>query len=125
MDFDVINTHLDERHTQNRERSVQQVLGWLPPDRPTILLGDLNATCDDPIFSALREHGLEAVEPRTAVGTAHGFTGTASGGRIDHILVSRHWSVRSAEVIETDVRPLPSDHWPLVATLRLVRKAGG
>ena len=122
-DFDVFNTHLDEHRPENRLRSIEELVGWLRPDQPTIVLGDLNATPSDPSVAALRESGLEPVVPTGNLGTTHQFSGVTTGCRIDHIVVSRHWTIRAATV-EHFTDPLPSDHWPVVASLCL-RHADG
>jgi endonuclease/exonuclease/phosphatase family metal-dependent hydrolase len=116
--FDVANTHLDERISDNRALSIQQLVTWLAPDTPTIVTGDFNAGPDDQIFAPLLDLGLSMV-PVTG-GTTHQFTGRTDGRRIDHIFVSRHWTIAEAEVVHE--RPggrLPSDHWPVRARLLL------
>lgn len=114
--FDVANTHLDERIAQNRTVSARQLATWLAPDTPTIVLGDFNAAPTAPELAPLTARGLRIV-PVTG-GTAHQFSGRTNGRRIDHIFVSTHWSIDDAEVVHD--RPdgrLPSDHWPVYATL--------
>jgi endonuclease/exonuclease/phosphatase family metal-dependent hydrolase len=119
--FDAVNTHLDEHRPENRLAGARQLVTWLAPDRPTIVLGDLNTTPDDDeVFSVFRAAGLVPAVPPEAPGTAHRFGGGSDGPRIDHVLVSPHWEVVEAEVV-TDApgRLLPSDHWPVRAALRL------
>ena len=115
--FTFVNTHLDQRHPANRMTAVDQIVGWLD-DGPTIVVGDLNARPDSEVLGRLEAAGLRTVLGPDAPGTAHNFTGRTDGPRIDHILVSAHWTVTDAEVDTT--RPggrLPSDHWPVVADL--------
>lgn len=118
-EFAVVGTHLDERHADNRAASTRQLAGWLDPSVPTIVLGDFNATAGDrAVLGPLLEAGLRPA-PVTG-GTVHGFTGAEDGRRIDHVLAGPHWTFTDAEVVRT--RPggrLPSDHWPVRATLRL------
>jgi endonuclease/exonuclease/phosphatase family metal-dependent hydrolase len=118
---DVVNTHLDERRPENRLAGARQLVTWLAPDRPTIVLGDLNTTPDDDgLFSVFRAAGLVPAVPPEAPGTAHRFRGGLDGPRIDHILVSSHWEVLEAGVVtDHPGRRLPSDHWPVRAALRL------
>ncbi len=120
-EFHVVNTHLDERRPENRRASVAQLVTWLSPDHPVILLGDLNTSeADDEVFAVLRGAGLRSVLSREAGGTAHGFRGGVDGPRLDHILVSAHWEVIEAAVVsDFPGRRLPSDHWPVRAVLRL------
>lgn len=115
--FDVINTHLDEHLSANRDTSVRQLVDWLTPDTPTVVMGDFNAEPDDRALAALTGAGLRLVA--VDGGTAHGFAGVG-GTAIDHIFVSRHWTISAAGVARH--RPdgrLPSDHWPVWVDARL------
>jgi len=117
--FTVVNTHLDEHHERNRVAAAEQLLTWLDGG-PTVVVGDLNAVPDSAVVAALLAGGLTDAVPADAPGTNHGFTGRTDGRRIDHILVSHHWTVDGARVDTT--RPgsrLTSDHWPVVADLTL------
>lgn len=117
--LDVVNTHLDEHRPENRLAGARQLVSWLSPDRPTVVLGDLNTTPDDDdVFSAFRQAGLRLVLPPEAPGTCHRFRGGVDGPRIDHILVSPHWEVVDAGVVSDLPGRLPSDHWPVRAVLR-------
>lgn len=117
------NTHLDSRSADRRRASVVQLAEWLAGtagEGPSIVVGDFNTGPDDPVFELLAEAGLRSALPPEAGGTNHRFTGTAEGRRLDHILVSRHFEVLKGRV--SYLRPrgrLPSDHWPVVADLRL------
>ena len=123
----VANTHLDHRSADVRARSVDLLLRWLAeePDRPWIVLGDLNETRDEPALRALLAAGyadplahLPATGPGAA--TAHGFTGSHDGKRIDHVLVPPPLVVLDARIVHD--RPggrLPSDHWPVVTDVEL------
>lgn len=121
---EVVNTHLDEHRAANRVAGAAQLAGWLAPERPTILLGDLNTTEDDgPVFDQFRRAGLRSVLPPAAPGTTHQFRGGTGGRRIDHVLVSSHWEVLGAAVVSDHPGgPYPSDHWPVRAELRLVSR---
>lgn len=117
--FDVVNTHLDEHLPGNRATSTGQLAGWLDPGVPTVVLGDFNARPDaDAVLRPMVDAGLERVS--ITGGTAHNFTGRADGVQIDHVFVSKHWTVDDAAVVrEFPGRRLPSDHWPVVVTARL------
>lgn len=113
----VVNTHLDEHVSGNREASARQLVEWLTPDTPTVVMGDFNAPPSDRALAALVEAGLRLVP--VDGGTAHGFTGVG-GTAIDHIFISRHWTIANAGVARH--RPdgrLPSDHWPVWVDARL------
>jgi endonuclease/exonuclease/phosphatase family metal-dependent hydrolase len=109
------NTHLDEHLEANRVTAADQLVGWLG-EGPAVVVGDLNAEPGTAPLTRLHAAGLRDVLGPDAPGTNHDFTGRTDGRRIDHVLVSPHWTVESARVV-TD-RPggrLPSDHWPVVA----------
>lgn len=117
---EVVNTHLDER-PEPRLRSVRQLVDWLDDGRPHVLVGDLNAGPDSAVLDVLAAAGLRSAIPERAGGTAHRFTGRTDGRQIDHVLVSRHWTVVRGWVAAgtPDGGQLPSDHWPVVADIRL------
>jgi endonuclease/exonuclease/phosphatase family metal-dependent hydrolase len=117
--FRFVNTHLDEHRDDNRVRAAEQLVEWLG-DGPAVLAGDLNATPTSEAVRTLEAAGLRQALPPDAGGTNHGFTGRTDGRRIDHILVSGHWEVADGRVVtERPGGRLPSDHWPVVADLRL------
>lgn len=85
-----------------------------------IVMGDFNLGLDSPAMNELAKAGLRSVLPTDAGGTFHAWSGATDRQRIDHILVDDGWEVLAAEVRHD--RPggrLPSDHWPIVARLRL------
>ena len=75
--------------------------------------------------------GTRAAPPTMADGapaapptTTGGFRGNGPRRRIDYLLVTREWEVGEAAVAAfRHHRRLPSDHWPVVATLRLPPEA--
>jgi endonuclease/exonuclease/phosphatase family metal-dependent hydrolase len=115
----VANTHLDHQHEANRLRSAELLSAWLDPTLPTVILGDLNVGPDDAVVRRLASAGFRPCRPPQVQGTHHGFSGRVEGRQIDHILVSDHWDILHTEVLHSSAHPVPSDHWPLVATLRL------
>lgn len=122
IEFDVMNTHLDEHLSANREASVRQLVEWLSPETPTVVMGDFNADPGDRTLTALSESGLRRVP--VDGGTAHGFTGVG-GTMIDHIFVSRHWTIVEAGVARRrSGGRLPSDHWPVWVDAELASPAG-
>jgi endonuclease/exonuclease/phosphatase family metal-dependent hydrolase len=119
VEFEVLNTHLDERVAANRAESVKQLVEWLDPAVPTVVLGDFNTVpSDTAVLGPLTSAGF-LLAPVSG-GTSHGFTGSADGAQIDHVFVSPHWTVEEATVARdyTGWR-LPSDHWPVRVTVRL------
>lgn len=118
--FQVACTHLDARSADRRRRSLEQLAGWLDPALPRVVLGDLNAEPGDHELAPLVAAGLRDALPAGAGGTNHDFSGRLDGRRIDHVFVSGAVEVAAARVAHP--RPggrLPSDHWPVVAELRL------
>ena len=116
----VVAVHLDQRHEANRLQSVALLLGWLVEALPWVVLGDLNARPGSPTLRRLDAGGLASALPEGDDGTFNGFTGRTDGPRIDHVLVRGPWEVAGAQILHS--RPggrLPSDHWPVVADLRL------
>jgi endonuclease/exonuclease/phosphatase family metal-dependent hydrolase len=113
----VFDTHLDYRPDPRvRRQQVTEMLGYVGnASVPTLLLGDLNATPDapelQPLFEQLRDAWQTAAEP--------GFTYPADmpAKRIDYVLASKHFRVRSASVPATAA----SDHRPVVVDLLLFR----
>jgi len=133
--FQVFNLHLDHRSPETRRAQAAAVLGFAQQLVPALILGDLNETPAGPALRLLLGNGLnDALAGLPAEGaraaTYHGFTGALAGRRIDHILISSHWEVERAEVVRgprvssagSDSFPpgsFPSDHWPILADLRL------
>lgn len=116
--FVVANTHLDEHLHENRVASVRQLAATLDRDVPTVVLGDLNATQDDvEVLAPLVDAGFRRAP--LSGSTHHEFKGTVEGTQIDHVFLSRHWSIDDSDVVRTKRGPLlPSDHWPVRAVVR-------
>lgn len=120
IEVHVTSTHLDSQSAERRLASVEQLLGWLDPDVPQIVLGDLNAGPDSAVLARFAAGGFRSALAAGAGGTAHSFTGRTDGRQIDHVLVRGAVEVVAARVEHP--RPggrLPSDHWPVVADLRV------
>jgi endonuclease/exonuclease/phosphatase family metal-dependent hydrolase len=129
----MLNTHFDHRGPEARRQSAgvmcAAVRRW--GDRyPIVITGDFNCpegsapyqTLLGPQASLPRPLGdtyrLAHPERAQDEGTFHGFQGTRSGGRIDWVLVTPDFSVRSAQIItESPDGRYPSDHFPVVAEL--------
>ncbi len=125
----VVSTHFDHRSPETRARSAAALSMWLREmEAPWVVTGDLNATVVDTSVQTMLAGGLRDalghLGPRGAgVGTAHRFTGTVNGARIDHILISGGLEVVEAHIVRDRFRGrLPSDHWPVVARLRRTRR---
>ncbi len=124
-EFGAVNTHWDGASAPARERSAAALLSWLEPELPWVVAGDLNATAGTPAVALLLAGGLRDTLPQLGErgprsATHHDWDGSTDGTRIDFILVSDAWCVEAAAIRHD--RPggrLPSDHWPVVANLRL------
>ena len=116
----VLNTHLDEHIAGHRVRSATQLLGWLVPGTPAIVLGDMNAPLGDPALVALVDGDLRPALRGDEGGTAHDFTGRRDGPQLDHVFTSREWHIDRVIVGgEHWVGRWPSDHWPVAADVVL------
>jgi endonuclease/exonuclease/phosphatase family metal-dependent hydrolase len=129
------NLHLDHESQPSRERStalLRERIETRSPREPAIVTGDFNAGDDNPAMvtllgaragvSGLLMDTFRAVSPDDRdVGTYNGFkSGTVSGDKIDYVLVEPGTDVLRAEIVRTsrDGR-YPSDHFPVVARVRL------
>ena len=142
--FGVADCHLEGHPPSSRHRSARALVGWLDPTLPWIVAGDLNAEPGDEAVAVLLTSGLRDV---FAAGTADGAPAAAGalrdearprpglgecppttlpahgrpGRRIDYLFVSREWAVGAAAVAAAGRhRRRPSDHLPVVATVRLI-----
>ena len=113
----VFNAHLDYRADPAvRAQQVEELVSYIGAStQPTILFGDLNATPDaaelQPLFAHLHD--------TWALSSGPGFTYPAEDPRkrIDYLLVSSHFRVRSAAVPAAAA----SDHRPVLVELLLAR----
>lgn len=138
--FLVYNTHWDHRHQGSRERSARLMAERIDqrarPGEPVVLLGDFNATENNPAVAYLRGEkvtlaGEEAgpwarefidpyelthpeVEDRR---TLHFWSGRRDGrAKVDHVLVSGDPEVIGAGIVRASTRRAqPSDHYPVWA----------
>jgi endonuclease/exonuclease/phosphatase family metal-dependent hydrolase len=110
----VFTTHLDYRADPSVRRSqVGDMLRYIDSSVPTILAGDLNAT-PDAAELALLLRVLRDAWPSTA-GAGLTYPADNPVKRIDYVLASSHFRVRSASVPATQA----SDHRPVVVDLLL------
>lgn len=134
----VFNTHFDHICGPARNLGVRIILDYMAryndqDPLPSILMGDLNAGFHSRPIRILREnlHNYEQIrlqdvyksfDPSSITNTFHHFSGKAKAGKspIDYIFVSEDFEVVESHIYTEgfDGR-YPSDHYPLVATLRL------
>ena len=137
-EFLFVNTHLDHQVQSARERSATLILQRLqstPPGLPIILVGDFNSRAqENPVYDLFTRGGA-FVDTWIAAGNAdtlstyHGFLGPVGAhqtGRIDWILLRGPIAPLSTEIV-TDSRgsQYPSDHFPVIARVRLMPPTNG
>lgn len=125
--FYLLNTHLPYRDQDEAARvkganAIAAYLATLPADVPVVLTGDFNATPDSEAHAVLARTLQDAwtTAPRVdgIAATFHGFTGQADK-RIDWIFVRGVQLESVASVTTRWNQRYPSDHFPVVVTLRL------
>jgi endonuclease/exonuclease/phosphatase family metal-dependent hydrolase len=137
------NLHLDHESQPSRERSTELLLQRINarpfPAEPVVVTGDFNAGEDNPALHRLTGAPGTSAAPapfvdsfrllhpdEKVVGTFTGFKfGEVNGDKIDYVLVQPGTTVLSAAILRTshDGR-YPSDHFPVVASIRLPAAAG-
>jgi endonuclease/exonuclease/phosphatase family metal-dependent hydrolase len=131
------NLHLDHQSQPSRERSAellkQRIAGRAVTKEPAIVTGDFNVGESNPALLALVGRGrgdspapfVDTFRVRhpdaTTVGTFTGFKFGATGGdKIDYVLVQPGTEVMAADIVRTSRNErYPSDHFPVVARVRL------
>ncbi len=115
------NAHFDHRGAIARIRSAELLTRLLTdePDRPWVVVGDLNDVPGSECLQVFDRAGFTSALPVDAGPTFHGFLG-ADRGQIDHILVGPGIEVLDAGVDRSKRNGRwPSDHYPIWARLRL------
>ena len=125
--FYLFNTHLPYREQDEAARlkganAIAQCLAALPAGVPVVLTGDFNTTPDSEVHAVLTKTLQDAWTTASRVegsdATFHGFTGNADK-RIDWIFVKGLQVDAATSVTTRWGGRYPSDHFPLVVTLRL------
>jgi endonuclease/exonuclease/phosphatase family metal-dependent hydrolase len=122
------NLHIDHASAYSRARSIDLLLrriGERTPSDPAIATGDFNVGEDDAVIRRMVLGGLvdtfRAAQP-DAVDAAsyHGFTGGLDGDKIDYIFCGPELQVVGSSIWRNQYDGhWPSDHFPVVADLRL------
>ena len=130
------NLHLDHQSQPSRERSTQLLAKRVGersgPAEPVLVTGDFNVGENNPAIHELvgRPGGPRGAfldtfrvlhRDEREVGTFTGFTtGNVAGAKIDYVLVQPGTEVLAAAIVRTsrDGR-YPSDHFPVMARVRL------
>jgi endonuclease/exonuclease/phosphatase family metal-dependent hydrolase len=126
--FYVFNLHLDHISQPARERSGALLLDRIAarsPKLPVVVTGDFNTGESNPVtrdVAKVLRDTFRVVHPDAMqVGTANQFKlGTTMGEKIDYIFVEPDTEVISAAIVRTSAGGrYPSDHFPVVARIRL------
>lgn len=134
-EFIFANTHYDHIGQQARIASSEIIRKWLAkfPQTPIVITGDFNSAIGSKPYQQLLDGGspeLSLVDTYRAIypqatereGTSSRWNGNRSGARIDWILHSKQFSTLNAAIdYHNDRGQYASDHYPVQATLRLVR----
>jgi endonuclease/exonuclease/phosphatase family metal-dependent hydrolase len=125
--FYFFNTHLPYREQDEAARvkganAIAQRIAALPANVPVVLTGDFNTTPDSDVHAVLARTLQDAWTTAPCVegsdATFHGFTGTADR-RIDWVFVKGVTPASATSVTTRWHQRYPSDHFPVVVTLRL------
>jgi endonuclease/exonuclease/phosphatase family metal-dependent hydrolase len=125
--FYLFNTHLPYRDQDEAARvkgaqAIARRLAALPAGVPVVLTGDFNTAPDSQVHAVLAQTLQDAwtTAPRVegSEATFHGFTGNADK-RIDWVFVRGVQLESIASITTRWGGRYPSDHFPLLATLRL------
>lgn len=113
----VVNTHLDYRTDPAvRRQQVTETLAIIgEPTTPTLLFGDFNASPDAPELQPLFTHLRDSWAGSADAGLT--YSSTVPVKRIDYVLTSGHFRVRTARVADAQA----SDHRAVVVDLVLDR----
>ena len=116
----VFNAHLDHMSQASREKSAGRLRDRMAAVAgPCVILGDFNATPDNPAVRTLLQAGwrdgfAEAAPKDDPGGTFHQWRGGGAGPRIDHVLVRPPARAVRCTVHREEVRGrVVSDHHPV------------
>lgn len=132
----VLNTHFDHVGATARLNSAALIADWsarqIAAGNAVIVMGDFNAAPASPPMALLADKARSGLTMARSVSAAapYGPSGTFTGFKIesdaaepiDHVLVSDRFAVlRAATITQHWGGRLPSDHYPVIADLRLTR----
>jgi endonuclease/exonuclease/phosphatase family metal-dependent hydrolase len=122
----IVNTHLDHRSENSREKSIDLILSKIKSydaSIPTIIVGDLNAEPDDPIIKKLEAQFEDSyIGPSIEGCTYHKWDGGRHCERIDYIFYPKN---SGFELLDSGIDRykkqgrFPSDHFPIYAKFKL------
>ncbi len=128
--FFVFNVHYDHRGIEARKESsklIMQKIETIAGNQPVLLTGDFNGNHQSEWYtfinnsSLLKDALLQVKNPYVSNGSFNSFqANNPSKDIIDHIFISKHFSVaRYGILTDTYHGRFPSDHYPVLAELKL------
>jgi endonuclease/exonuclease/phosphatase family metal-dependent hydrolase len=128
--FYVFNAHYDYQKDLARNESSKLILKEIKRiagSQPVIFMGDLNGGNESNWYKIVANSGFlkdsykEAKDPYANNGSFNGFGKTVNSNEIiDHIFISRQFKVEKWGILtDTYHGKYPSDHFPVLAVLRL------
>jgi len=120
----IYGTHFDHRGELARLNSAELLLANAHGGPPSVFLGDFNAEPESPPMQAMQAAGyrsaMQVCDPDNTLGTFNGFQDAQPTRRIDYVLCSPGIAPLRARILDEQIQGIwPSDHFPVVATLRL------
>ncbi|MHA4871793.1 endonuclease/exonuclease/phosphatase family protein [Duganella sp. PWIR1] len=127
--FVILNAHFDHEGVVARRESARLMVARgraLAGALPLILMGDFNSTPDSEAYATVSAaltdaRNISRTPPYGPLATFNGFDiSRPASERIDYIFLSPQWQVlRHAVLTDSVDARYPSDHYPVVARLRL------
>lgn len=126
-EFFFVTTHLDHKGQMAREKGMALILDTLkvlnPKNLPCIIVGDLNATLDNPALERITKEMKGARETAVSSDQKYAFNGFGKSwtGNIDHIFYKGFRKCGNFKVICRKYLHINyiSDHYPIMADLEL------
>ena len=130
-EFYVFNVHFDHQGVVARRESgklMVEKIKEIAKDAPVICTGDFNSTPDTEQIKSMSTflndaYSITKLPPYGPVGTFNSFNFNAPfKNRIDYVFVSDHFEVsKYAALTDAKDQRYPSDHLPVVATVRFLK----
>lgn len=117
--FRVVNTHLDHEGTMARELGLKQIMEKIThpvsfPEASVLLMGDFNATPDQPEMAVIKQHQKFRDAIETAGGTFHDYGAVKDPEKIDYIFVQKPLEFRNVRKWDKCKDGVYlSDHYPV------------
>lgn len=132
--FRFVNTHLDYANPNVQKRQMEILINHLNKQSsikrlPTIIVGDFNATLNDPVHHYLKKVTLGGKSLTSVYGpdnpnaTYHQFEGLNDGEPIDYVYYTEPFVKEGFVVIRDKFFQIyPSDHYPVEFSLNFINK---